>query len=239
MRFDDEAGVFKKIVTFDLGNKWRFPRGNAFKVREPEGDYFYFASPLAHTRVKATWDSLLDPESYEAMVFDAATKMYSWRGDAGPTTQAGEQKLFSAGKLAATEARYVIVDAATGKSVQIHTGSIAWNAFRKRWVLIGVQNGNKDTPSLLGEVWYAEADSPVGPWRKAVKIASHPHYSFYNPRHHAFLDEADGRVIYFEGTYTRTFSGNSAATPRYEYNQIMYRLDLSDDRLKAGFAVKN
>ena len=35
-----------------------------------------------------------------------------------------------------------------------------------------------------------------------------------------------------EGTYTNTFSGNPCQTPRYEYNQIMYRVDLSDERLK-------
>ena len=39
-------------------------------------------------------------------------------------------------------------------------------------------------------------------------------------------------MIYFEGTYTHTFSGNEHRTPRYDYNQIMYRLDLADERLK-------
>jgi hypothetical protein len=37
-------------------------------------------------------------------------------------------------------------------------------------------------------------------------------------------------VIYFEGTYTHDFSGNPETTPRYEYNQVMYRLDLGDVR---------
>jgi hypothetical protein len=32
--------------------------------------------------------------------------------------------------------------------------------------------------------------------------------------------------------YVNTFSGNPHPTPYYEYNQIMYRLDLSDPRLK-------
>ena len=40
-----------------------------------------------------------------------------------------------------------------------------------------------------------------------------------------------GRVIYFEGTYVNTFSGNPEKTPRYDYNQIMYKLDLADERL--------
>jgi hypothetical protein len=34
-----------------------------------------------------------------------------------------------------------------------------------------------------------------------------------------------------EGSYVNTFSGNPRATPYYEYNQIMYRLDLADRRL--------
>jgi hypothetical protein len=40
-----------------------------------------------------------------------------------------------------------------------------------------------------------------------------------------------GRVIYLEGSYVNTFSGNPHPTPYYEYNQIMYRLDLADARL--------
>ena len=39
-------------------------------------------------------------------------------------------------------------------------------------------------------------------------------------------------MIYPERSYVNTFSGNPHPTPYYEYNQIMYRLDLSDPRLK-------
>nr|WP_161501127.1 hypothetical protein [Rhodopirellula sp. SM50] len=45
----------------------------------------------------------------------------------------------------------------------------------------------------------------------------------------------DGRVIFFEGTYTTTFSGNDVPTPRYDYNQMMYKLDLAD----LGFGERN
>jgi hypothetical protein len=41
---------------------------------------------------------------------------------------------------------------------------------------------------------------------------------------HPFFDQAGGRIIYFEGTYTDTFSGKPVITPRYNYNQLMYRL---------------
>lgn len=90
------------------------------------------------------------------------------------------------------------------------------------------------TDSFLGEMWYAETADPTGPWRWAVKIATHPAYSFYNPVHHTFLDEAVGRYIYFEGTFAETFSGARFAIPRYDYNQVLYRLDLDDPRLRAA-----
>ena len=63
-------------------------------------------------------------------------------------------------------------------------------------------------------------------------VVTHDRYSFYNPAHHPFFDQKGGRIIYFEGTYTAEFSGNDSPTPRYDYNQVMYRLDLGDPRLK-------
>ena len=37
--------------------------------------------------------------------------------------------------------------------------------------------------------------------------------------------------MYFEGTYTDAFSAAKSKTPRYNYNQVMYRLRLDDPRL--------
>src|SRR5262249_3391694 len=91
--------------------------------------------------------------------------------------------------------------------------------------------------SLLGEVWYAESDTPLGPWVYARKIVTHERYSFYNPKQHPMLDKEGGRAIFFEGTYTHTFSGNDDATPRYDHNQVMYKLELSDSRLNLPVAV--
>jgi hypothetical protein len=110
----------------------------------------------------------------------------------------------------------------------MHRGSVRWNPHRKRWILIAVQQGGT---SFLGEVWYAESSKPTGPWRRTKKIVTHDRYDFYNPVHHDFFDQEGGRLIYFEGTYVNTFSGHPEPTPRYNYNQIMYRLDLDDPRL--------
>jgi hypothetical protein len=234
VRFDDDAGVFRKVATFDLEDRWRFPTGNSMLVVEPEGRYYYFSGPFAHVRVPAKWDSLLDPRQYEALAFDASSKQYRWQHESPPTKQSQERKLLESGELLQDRARYQLIDGATDNPVRdLHHCSIAWNEHRQKWVLIGVQQDAAGKPSHLGEIWYAESDHIAGPWRKAIKIASHPHYSFYNPRQHTFIQQDHGRFVYFEGTYTKTFSGNPNATPRYEYNQLMYRLDVSDPRLEA------
>lgn len=222
-RFDDEKGVFTVAADVDNAEKWRTPRG----VTVRHGGHVYFASPFLHTRVAATVADFTNPKSYEAFRFDPASNQWSWQREAPPTMQSD--------RVPAERARFALKNT-EGAEVRIHTASVKWNAWRKRWVLIGVQWGGKDDPSVLGEVWYAESASPEGPWKRAVKVATHPRYSFYNPVHHDFFDSEDGRVIWFEGTYTREFSGNPVATPRYDYNQLMYRLDLADPRLVPAHA---
>ena len=120
--------------------------------------------------------------------------------------------------------------ATDGTPVKPHSGHIAWNAFRKRWVTVFMQSFGK--PSVFGELWYAEADSPTGPWGKAVKVLSHDNYTFYNPRLHPDFTPADSPILLFEGTYTQQFANRPRPTPRYDYNQILYRLDLDDPLLK-------
>ena len=76
-------------------------------------------------------------------------------------------------------------DVDSGKPVMAHAGSVAFNPFRRRFVMIAEQSGGS---SALGEIWYAEADTPLGPWVYARKIVTHDKYSFYNPRHHPMFD---------------------------------------------------
>ncbi len=119
-----------------------------------------------------------------------------------------------------------------GAKVKPHRGSVAWNTFRQRWVTIFCEQGGE--PSRLGELWYAEADSPFGPWGTAVKVVSHRHHTFYNPRLHPEMTPEGSPILLFEGTYTKTFSDAPTATPRYDYNQVLYRLDLDDPALAAA-----
>lgn len=119
--------------------------------------------------------------------------------------------------------------------VKPHTGSIAWNPYRRRWVTVFMQAFGK--PSAFGELWYAEASLPTGPWGPAIKILSHANYTFYNPRLHPEFTPAASPILIFEGTYTVDFADRPPPTPRYNYNQIVYRLDLDDPAL--GPAQKN
>jgi hypothetical protein len=118
------------------------------------------------------------------------------------------------------------------RRVKPHSGSIAYNKFRKRWVTVFLEDFGK--PSVFGELWYAEADSPLGEWGPAVKVLSHDNYTFYNPRLHPEFTDADSPVLLFEGTYTMQFADKPHPTPRYDYNQILYRLDLDTGALKAA-----
>jgi hypothetical protein len=119
--------------------------------------------------------------------------------------------------------------AGSNEKVTVHSGAIAWNPWRQRWVTVFVQSNGKS--SMLGEIWYAEADAPMGPWGPAVKILSHDNYTFYNPTIHPEFVAGESPILIFEGTYTAEFANRPQVTPKYNYNQILYRLDLDDPRL--------
>ncbi|QDU87468.1 hypothetical protein Pla175_08300 [Pirellulimonas nuda] len=128
------------------------------------------------------------------------------------------------------EPQVAVATRAGGQRVNPHRGAIAYSGYRQKWVAVFTQQGGE--ASLLGEIWYAEADSPLGPWGDAVHVATHPNYTFYNPQLHPEFTGPESPVLLFEGTYTHTFSGNPRPTARHDYNQVLYRLDL--DELAAG-----
>jgi hypothetical protein len=243
--YDDTSDTFVPVRTLDKDARL-LPRGHDLTVKVGDTDNLYFACPYPLVRAVADWDHVIDTTTYEAFTClkpggrydktnppldrDAAGKLvYAWKRNTDPIGPSEQAELVKAGKLKPDEGWLQLKDVETNEPVIAHAGSVAWNAYRKRYVMVFTQTWGK--VSLLGEVWYAEADAPEGPWRAARKVATHPNQSFYNACHHPFLDQKGGQLIYFEGTYTADFSG-SVKTPRYNYNQLMYRLDLADRRLK-------
>ena len=249
VQFDFGEKVFKKVTVFDL-NAPVVPAGHSLqaKSRDLKGDladYIYFSDPYPVTRVKANADSIQKSQQYESFTcfVDRSTKsnykldrdrekklIYKWRKNTLPLTEDLQNLLIQKGKMTSSEAFYKLIDVDSGKRVNIADGTVYWNKFRKKWIMIGTEKFGKN--SFLGEVWFSEADQLLGPWKKAKRVATHEKYSFYNPRHHPDLDQQGGRFIFFEGTYTRMFSATKVKTHRYDYNQIMYKLDLADPRLR-------
>ena len=229
--FNDEKAEFERLKTLDMKDRWRFPgQSHPIRHREDGVDYLYFGEMFPNVRVRARWENYLDPESYEGYArVEGDQPRCEWKRGAKPIDVASEHRQVTAGEMKIDETHFLPVDVDSGKPVLLQRGTVRWNAHRKCWIAIAGQLGGT---SNLGEIWYAEAPEPTGPWRRAKKIVTHDRYSFYNPVHHPSFDQEGGRVIYLEGTYTQTFSGNPVATPRYDYNQIMYRLDLDDLRLK-------
>jgi hypothetical protein len=65
-------------------------------------------------------------------------------------------------------------------------------------------------------------------------VVTHQNYNFYNPRLHPEFTPSNSPVLLFEGTYTMQFADHAHPTPRYDYNQVLYRLDLDDPAVKAA-----
>ena len=104
----------------------------------------------------------------------------------------------------------------------------------------------------FGEIYYCEAAAVTGPWTRCAVVATHnvTGTSCYNPLQLPWLDEGGGRAVYLACTWTSMTSGASGATdracrfddyggidcavavPRYEYNNLVYRLDV--DRVSLG-----
>ena len=237
--FNDDKQVFEIARKFDSILQ---PGGDPRLVKEGGKTWLYFDS---FQRTLADYAHIIDGHQYQAYTpLAPGTKfagkqtklerdaqgnlVYGWKTDTSKMDNRQSQELVEAGLMKADEAALQFRDIETGAPIVAHGSTIAWNPYRGRWVEIFTQNGGS---SVLGELWMAEADTPTGPWLYARKVLTHDKYTFYNPKQHPFFAKDNGRQIYFEGTYTTTYSGNDNPTPRYNYNQMMYRLDLDDPRL--------
>ncbi len=271
--WNDKTEQFDARVEVPLKSRL-FPSGlNPLRYTDHGVEYYCFNAPYPLMRVRADWNHVSNLESYEAYTplvagtdyegdksrieRDAHGRIvYGWKANTAAVDEVRQLELIKAGLIKPDEAWINLRDDQTDKPVRLHAGTVRWNAFRKKWIMIGVEaQGLAEAPpemmkdmkamdkylrdqidsgkidSVLGDIWYVESDSLLGPWRHPVRVAVHPRYSYYHPSQHVEFDQDGGRIIYFEGTYTATFSTNENPTPRYDYNQLVYKLDLSDPRL--------
>jgi len=137
------------------------------------------------------------------------------------------------GKLRQRERWYRPIDVNRGADRLIHDGTACWNPYRGRWICLRTQYFGD---SLVGEVLYFEGDTPLGPWCYCQKVATHANgpkdtYGFYSVKQQPEFDKDGGRIVYFEGAFSQAFGARQLPIPRYDYNELMYKLDLADPRL--------
>jgi hypothetical protein len=212
--FDDAAQEFRPVLSTGPSPK-NFASGRTTLVHVRGESYYYFSglyTDAPEVRVRAVSSDVVKPDKYEAFACDFGS--CSWQANAKPMPTH-------------------FYDIETGAAVKGDILSLNWNSYRRRWIAI--------ISYPIGEVWYAESDTPTGPWGYARKIITHPHQSFYWPGQIAPLDADNGRRIYIMGTYTQKFQKDQQKTPRYEYNQLLYGLSLDMPQLAlpvARYSVK-
>ncbi len=236
--FDDAKSRFEVLAHW-AGGRSMTP-SHPFRVTE-DGQAYWYLYP--HQRVRDDWKAIHDPRSYESftclkrgVVLDLkspeldrapdGTVRYGWKAATDRIDADQERELIRQGLLPRHQAIFLLSDVDTGRPSGARPGSVAWNPYRRKWIMIAWWSGS---------IYYSEAGRPEGPWHRGLKIIGHDEYNFYNPTQHTFFDQAGGRVIYFEGTYTDAFTNAKERTPLYNYNQIMYRLRLDDPRLVKAF----
>ncbi|POS75971.1 hypothetical protein DHEL01_v205634 [Diaporthe helianthi] len=247
--WNDKRQILERLVKFD-GSKGGVnvlaPGGHTVYVNENGIRYAFYGKNI---RVKADFNSASQQSQYEAFTCLSAdgqrakrgpngSLIWSWVKGGRPVNYENADRLVQSGVISQEESPYRLMDVETGQAISAHTAGIAWNPYLKLWVNIFQQQGGDTT---AGEIWFSTAQAPEGPWTACRKVATHHmdrdglnnnSNDLYNPVQHFELMRDGGRYIYFSGTLTNTFSGNQFPTPYYNYNNIMYRLDLKDPRLK-------
>jgi hypothetical protein len=262
VEFDDAIGAFRILAPY-AREAPVIPRGQVFRYSEDGRSYVYYDM---YVRSPDDAESMRDLGRYEAFTplrpgraWDSGAEaferdawgrlVWSWKTDAEPISAEQWSSLVSKGVVTAREQPFELIDIDTGDTIAPHNGSVSWNAYRNRWIMI--RSRIRDPDSFLGEVYYFEADTPLGPWAYGQRIITHTRsapvdwakperetYTFYNPVQHPELDREGGREVFIEGTLATTFAAPpTPPMPGYEYNQMMYRLDLANPHLFLPVAV--
>jgi hypothetical protein len=209
------TSVFDFVSDFEAAAT--LPAGKSVVVASASGSYAYWDNPV---RFPATVDGVTNTDLYEVFTAYGAsasttptlaqnadgTLNYAWLKGGKAVTH---DEIEAAHVALDQELDGHLTDVVTGAHVQVANGSSnsafsssqMWNDYRKRFSAI-IQEEYGQT--FLGESWYAEADTPLGP---------------------------------FDATYTKTYSSAPVATPRCDYNEMMYRIDLDDAEMALPVAI--
>ena len=203
------------------------------------------ASPYPLVRVPADPDALADPGACEAFTCLAARNA-ARAAEARP--RGGRRSALcleeehpararrTAGRswsrralLKPDEALLNLRDVVTGKTVLAHGGSVYWNEYRRRWVMIAVEIVGSLVPGrgLVRRGRHAARPlglRPQGRHPRRLQLLQSQAASAVRPARAAGSSSSRGLT-------PRPSRATKDPTPRYDYNQVMYQLDLADPRL--------
>jgi hypothetical protein len=249
LEFDEQSGYFRHAGDLPPGSPFPYLCSAVLSYRQQGRGYFGYG-PWGSVRSGADLASNLDSSTWQAFTclrpgatftngptaFDrdaSGRPRWAWRTNASILTDTELVQLVREGKLRPEECWYRPIDLNTGADCLIHDGTVCWNPYRGRWICLRTQYFGD---SLVGEVLYFEGDTPLGPWCYCQKVVTHANgpkdtYGFYSVKQQPEFDKDGGRVIYFEGAFSQAFGARQIPIPRYDYNELMYKLDLTDPRL--------
>lgn len=251
VEFNDDKGVFQLLAKYPDDSILPFDQFTGPPMRYSENgiQYFYYPSPYPSIRCPVDYRAQTDFSLREAFTclkdgsrFDGSKEQldrdadgrlrWTWKRNTDVVSEDDMRKLIESGAVRPEEQRFAPRDIDTGQPVYSHAGSVFWNEYRKRWVCLRLQGWGV---TLVGEVWYLEGDTPLGPWIYARKIATHKwkdhDYAFYTLAQIPEFDKNDGREIFFRGSFSAEFGDQKAPVPRYNYNVMAYKLHLDDPRV--------
>jgi hypothetical protein len=242
IQWNDQKEEFELLTFFKEENVSPPIGSHTVKGIENNVEFIYFSDPYPMVKVEATFEKFINPKEYFAFTClkegtnlkdwnnvqldrdQSGTLKYSWKKNTSPISTMQYHELIARNFIKKEEAYFLQLKDLNQRFVTLHRGTVKFNAFKNKYILVGTEFGGET--SQIGEIWYSEANTIVGPWRWAVKIMTHDHIDFYNPAHHEVFDKMNGKTIFIEGTYTRTFDLKGIPTPMYEYNQQFYKLNL-------------
>lgn len=239
---------------------------HAIGVPEGRPTHIVFSGLAPNRRVAAHPEAIVDIERYESFTCfrqgvrvssktfqvqpdqldrDSRGRLrYRWRGQTSPVGPHEQAMLVEAGHLEPEERWIVFRDVRTGRELIHQHHSLQWNPYRQRYAgLFTCRLASESRPAStegiqgLNQTWYGEADTLLGPWAYLEKVVDVGDYAYYNPLYNPYFHEQGGRILFFEGTYTRFMDATAPMRPRDNYNQVVHRLDLDDPRVTMPVAV--
>ena len=229
--WNDSTQQFTKINTYALNVPFG-PGQNATLTSFNGVSYYVIPSGNALIRVKNTYADLTNINSYETytplkpgtiLAKDAFlgishiyaqsdinrdannNVLWTWAANTTILTSADYSNLNSDGTIPWSKNNFAFQDADSNDHPVFSTAGLSYNNYTKSWTFIGQQSFGA---SLLGEIWYGQSKSLMGPWNYIRKVQTNAQtngvndpYAFYNLIQHPYYSR-DGKYLYYEGTNT-------------------------------------